>query len=362
MSDRKFTVEDGDEIVIRVPSGKKPHPVANLPTARKAMMRARRPDEFLPRRLKRGSINFYDLGQILVNGEFVDLPFSVSNVISAVSVYQPETNSYFLSFNHTDAAAQYPLMFDLIANVPLSEWRTKYKKIEYAEAFNYGIYYYFDIPGFDENKINASLDEWTEAGLKLNSGDDFLLTSLGAFLSVGLKNAYPDYKVTANFNFAADHVNLNLSKATDVFLIPMLGGGHGWTRPPNKSEQLFTGFHPISREMFLNRGWLNNKEPSYPSETEFYEIIEHFKSRPDSRRWLINTPDGSGGETAVEAFPFYISEVFLSMAGAIYPFTPIGTLQAVIMQGDAVFYCWKNAADAGAVDYASIFNYQAGFF
>lgn len=316
-------------------------------------------EDLIPRRRKvSGFVNFYDCGQRLVDGAWTDLPYFLNGGFTANG-----PNSAGIA-NFPD----WPLLLDVVKQVPFEDWRTHYRKITYETMVLYGL---ADVTsGF--TAIEVGYSKWTPQGYKIE-GSAFEIEGSASCYSMGL--GYNGvYKVTTTEDYNADPVALNLNGPTDVFLLPAISNKHGWTRPIRTRDGLvfqdvqdfWPNFAIVSRQRFLAGGWLKQEPPAadyqLPGYDDFLALLAEWEILGGPVYDYLNpstVPVSSD-------FPAIISEIFLIETKSIFgdrttfPFNPVGSLQAVVMQGNNIYYVWREGF-RNAIDYAVIINETYGY-
>ena len=292
------------------------------------------------RRKAEGFINFYDTGQIKIEGVWTDLEFNRDNGYTIETVLDSGYSEHYTI--PPFALADWNYLISQLKEVPLEQWKDTYRKIEFADAENYGLVDYRPSSDDSYNPLTTRYPNWTMQGLKPNTSERTQIVSFGLSLSAGFGDAY---KITSGDTFGAAEVSFDEKRGCDVFLIPHVGNARGFTRPDPYLEYLHTQYAIASREVFAGNYLKYNYTNPHPDLTLLNSIIDFFKSRPEAFRYLINVTDGTSSTGSTGAFPLTYDEIFLSMQsvyGAADGFeTEPGTLHAVIFQGDNFFYMWK---------------------
>lgn len=387
-----------DEIVIRVP--RKKSGITGDTNRRKGIISVRRRETDLPRRLKKGGINFYTFGLIKNSaGDYVDLDFSVLNYTTN---YPSAPN--ILSFT----AANWNSYRDLLLSVPAANFKNVYKKLGYESAERYGVDFVsgvlintpdilpiaransrLDVKG---NAIITS-DNWTDKGLKISSADkkNFGVTSFGAFLdfrvgkfkfSGGGTLVNPYFKVTPLPDYNADEIDFTLAENADIFLVPVptlkenvsfISGYESDYR--HRSEVLVGKFGLISQSFWLAKGedlgldysifsyyrpfpfHLNPPPPVSVSTAARTDYLNHIKSSPsplcyhyDYQNPAFPMLAGYYESRTIDSFPEYDNftiyrghnQSIFEAEGGLNPIILYnsGTLSAVIQQQNKTYYVW----------------------
>lgn len=348
-------IEEGEDAEVKAPQ---PNPV-NLGALPGYVPRRR----IFPRKTAKGFVTFYDLGQVKnTSGDWIDLPYRRLPAYSGTP------------FSATDWAN----LRDLILSVPIGDFETHYRKLEYAEAERYGLdivyEYYSDNPvrypvarngsrWIGETSEPVHSTKWTPQGLDLPSEHraNILFLNFGAFLvwHDNTNNTFPQFKFTNNPSYAAPAVPFTLAKDAKVFLVPKMenvyalstdGLGNGdWLIAPYRADTrsfwLPRNYQEIAYPMF---SWGGFEQELNPSDTDKLALLE------DIRLDAIEF-DGHGVHFPPSSFPRYHTFVDLSigLADAVNPQArwKEGTLMAVVKQETKAFYIW-NTVDNSNIAYA----------
>lgn len=365
MSEKKFTVKNGDEIIVRVSKGKRAAGAAakSAPRTRKGIIKTRRPPDALPRRLNAEVlVNFYDLGRIKNgNGDFIDLPYL------ALTGYRFNENNSFAGYDDFTTANWNALRDLLFVNDPAT-WAEKHPKLTYQTAERYGV----DLMAKGKQlsaarsgarqKIDSpdpvTSDKWTADGLKVPSGADLKLLTYSAFYRFDTADA-ANIKITNLPDYAAEAVEFSLSKATDVYLVPLVAAQFGdVTNSQGQPQKTLLAQHSImSRALFLDNADFQAATAKLSvfvmpvvftgvSSTAFLEtVLAFFKARPETVAYNQVT----GEFIPLEDFPSNAaySLLFDNISPAFNNVEPAlpraGTLLAVLKQNDNWFYVWAKA-------------------
>ena len=217
MNDRK-TVRPGDEIIIRIEQREKPISTATAQNAPKAMIRVRRPADFLPRRINGGGgINFYDLAQKKNGDGWATIPASIAKA---------EGDAFFDDFTDASKADLKTQTENQIFAVPFSEWKNVFFKIKKGDDFARLIRVRYDEHGAPAGNTLDALDRWENGGLRLSADEaatfGFVGEQSGLFASFGTSPpvlSQPDqlYKITAERRADASSVPFTPSRKTLCF-------------------------------------------------------------------------------------------------------------------------------------------------
>jgi hypothetical protein len=245
--------------------------ISKRPQPRPLVKGPRRGNEIIPVKRK-ALINFYDMGQILEDGEYVDIDFKTLNVdfVAGNNLADPPGHA-----TGTYGSTQANELRDLLLEVPIDQFEAKYKKLGYEEAEKYGVDVWVNnetIFPVARNESRTTLDgspiedsKWTPQGLKLDAvpNDIEFITGIGF---EPFSSNLAAYKITEEPSYEADPVTtFKLAKKANVFLVPMVvnTGGQALTFVGTSEEPrqtLFSAYSPVSRSV-----WLNVTDPSIPN-------------------------------------------------------------------------------------------------
>lgn len=351
--DKKYLIKKGKKVTIEIDrAGQKNQ--KHAPKIPKGLISSRRENDYQARRLSFGNINFYDCGQIKSGEVWLDIG------------WQKIPNWTFISSNTYLEVDELTLsdwqdLIDYLMLVSFEDFPATYRKLEYADAFRYGIQIY---NGTDFFSLAASNPKWTTSGLKVPlSSANFNLLAGSAFNTFGdISPTNISYKITSEFDYAAQAVSLSFNKPTDFFLVPMIICESATSRI--RFDGTLTGYlnyiyRPASRETFLDNPLLNAALPNpyftYRSlsgvpvpDTSliFDEILALLASRSGARHFKVGT-----GSAAVGDFPNG-DDIFFDGDGAAISTAdlidgakatvPEGGLLAFIKQGANWYYLWQS--------------------
>lgn len=232
MADRKFTIPDGDELIITVP-GKKPSGDSSAKLARrKGLIPPKRAHEILPRRLQKNGINFYDLGQFKdENGAWIDNDYTVVPGL-ALTNFHPDP-----VFSDPEAVVAALNAALLGAGAP--HLASRYRKISPSRGQIFGLRIigrYLNGEYWAEilNEQNPNFTE--EGGLRLTpeqlqsdlfeifcepAAGDFPQSALFWGLRTAESSVGLGYRVTASFDADAPPVNYRPTNSDTFFLCPL---------------------------------------------------------------------------------------------------------------------------------------------
>lgn len=361
-----------EEIIIKIksPDAAESENAPLPPRKKNGVLGESRNADYLPRRKKKdGFINFYDLGQILIEGEWKD-----SINLNIGYTYTPGTlgNAGTVNVNNFNTATGWAALKNIILATPFNDWRTKYRKIEYAPAKNY----YLQVSGDDEvdKLLDENFEKWSSNGLKLDDADSLRVKSSVAFLGVGFDDE-AKYKITASASADADAVNLSLNGGADIFLMPQIFARYGEsnlnTVPLAIDAKLLADYGSMSREEFLNQflftdaGYKSLFIPPFNITIRraenialFLDTVNYFKSRPNAAlfvRRVVNQSSGGEGFEPATSFPVPSAENYHFLKfysiNALHQnnFLNENALVAVVIQNNVSYYVWARAASIGII-------------
>lgn len=291
--------------------------------------------KYLPRR-KTGQITFYDPGQILSAGDWIDNSFAVTPVWVAVGETLIPIRSILVSdYTERDAAVLAP---------DRATWKTVFRKIaKNPQAINYDISVNWG-DGLSEGGEISTLHEWTPAGLALDAADlqhGFVISSGREFFEpvIVLNDPDPDnpagkIKVTETRDFAADPVTFPLNPKMDIFLMPALslagGESFGYSHIFNNGTVAFAAgvqqklnntYLTVPRQPLIDTGdapwsgsWARNSGATAAEYAAAYQAAVFHRSLPFARV-------RSGFDTF--APPNLVVVVWTSDPGSAFPYPTI---------------------------------------
>lgn len=270
MANKVFIVKKGGKITLLLAKPKSSTAASIVPFKSKGIVKQRRDADYLPRRIKKGSgINFYDLAQLknLTTGNFEDV-------------------EVFLDYG-TGASEALEILNSCL-EISQSEWKNRFKKIEYsqAEKYRFGVY----INNESEPEIISSSNaNFTGAGLKANtpsitrfrvegfqSGDDsfvFYESNVCGGLFPAIDTVFQ--KVTALPTASAEQVELNLNgnQPINVFLNQAVFTLHGFSNVADEGTGTFTSF---VQDFDIDTLWFQPANTTLPSSTS-RQLCSEFK-------------------------------------------------------------------------------------
>jgi len=333
-------------------------------SASSGIIAPRRENDYSPRRLKKSGIQFYDLGQILVGETWQDLDFRI------VPPLTEDPTDYFGNFE-IDMPEVFVQLQEKLFEIPLSEWKTKYRKLDYESAERYGLDVVFD----DDNSViypiarvgtrhqmidtNLEITEtnWTNKGLEITTAPvNFGVWAAQAFWSFRHFNT----KVTTVLNPLASSVSFTPSKNCNIFMVPRLCFEIGLGGDITTVGFSFLNGHiaPFSREHFLNNSTFAAKFP-YSLLCEFViedvateniadykaDLTAFLESRTGARHFR-----GTLGFESPSSFPtedvykIQFSPSVIESGGASGDTVKLteNALVAVVEQNGVFYYVWIN--------------------
>ena len=181
--------------------------------------------EYLPRRLKAQKyVNFYDIGQILFEGNWIDLPFYKSKPYSLAfsQVGSPVFGSVTKLLVDKFTAADFDDFYGEILGPAIGTWKSVYRRIAKSKSFApYAINY----NGFTLNGTfgsHTTIGEWTEDGLNVPAAPAAVSITGDAYCTFDTGNL-SDYKITTVPDPGAASASFVPGTAFDVYLVPKLG-------------------------------------------------------------------------------------------------------------------------------------------
>ncbi|MCD9186706.1 MAG: hypothetical protein LUM44_09745 [Pyrinomonadaceae bacterium] len=324
----------------------------------------RRENEYLPRRLQKSGIQFYDLGQILVGEVWQDLDF---RIVPPVVI----SSDVFSNFE-IDLGEVFFQLREKLFEVPISEWKTKYRKLDYESAERYGLDVIFDEDnsviypiartGTRKQMIDGETDitetKWTPKGLEITTAPvNFGVWSAQAFWSFRHFNT----KVTTTLNPLAPTVSFTTSKNCNIFMVPRLCFEIGLGGDTSTIGFSFLNGHiaPVSRELFLNNPVLAANHP-YSVLCEFVNesvaspdiaalkanLLEFLSDRAGARHFRGTVGfDSPSSFPTEDIFKIQFSASVIGSGGANSDIVKLSenALVAVIEQNGSFYYVWINS-------------------
>lgn len=354
MSEKKFIVNPGDEIVIRIPkkTNRNSSPAAppSPSPSKKAVLRSRPADDFLPRRLSPGGLlNFYDLGLMKnESGDFVDLDFVIS---------KPTTADNSLSIT-APTTADFEDLQNRFFETDLTEWKNTFYKIARTDATDYDLGLKIGDDA-DETILDETNEKWTADGLKVTKSLRRLrFDYLSAFYAFDTRSAA--IKITADPDYESAEVNLNVSKEANIFLVPTLAYQDVEIDLSPKTHILNRNWLIFSRARFKAMDFFKrtfSSSPFTPSDLDdINDWFDFLKTQPAARHLSLVSfmpPPGTVVETEPLAdLPAATDDEFLRIEAAIKSVsadqTFAGKLLAVVETPNKNYFIWAKAALSGS--------------
>lgn len=288
-------------------------------------MTGQRESDYPARRLS-GGITFYDLGMILVDGEYQDID---SQLIKDFSNMSGSGLPFPLPLTDADFAVRDALV---LANLETAvQIKTEYTEViaGYAE--------------FDDDfvSINEPSSVWTNKGLKTTQQQ---LAADEIRFVFGFARRYFDHivikgeqanKITAEYDYAADAADYDLQKNDKIYLVP--------TYCRSFLDEMFSnyeGFFNFIQQ--LNYFWLFFPRTPLLNGITADEIDG--KDLPNARvmRSTQTTFGGTFTNSAQSASAYVSDSTDSIFHQAPADSTREGFLVAIIKQGNQTFYVWKD--------------------
>lgn len=314
------------------------------------------------------AINFYDMGQILDGGDWVDIPFSIPNTITVTGTDVADRSLDFSEWEELE---------DYLFTADPADWKTTYRKLSYESAERYGldildnansVWYPVARNGSrysqDGSGLLVSGTKWTDKGLVVPAPlSDVHFVSFGAFTFFTSETFL--CRVTNTPSYAGTEVPFTLAKKANVFLVPDIRSLWSWV---DGSEVIFQR----DRQALQRSFWLDTVDSLH-----VYPLLSY---RDDGTGW-DNTTKGllydiirgngvaySGVGTAPtpyaeSSYPLggtgtdielMVSGNGLSNWEVVSLIRPEGTFLGAVEQNGQMFYFWNkdNLSGGSAVERA----------
>lgn len=367
--------------------GKRKRPAIHHP--KKGPLSIRRPNDFLPRRLRKGAVNFYDLGQVWNGSAWKDIDFHKLDDPGNIEVTGTTVNANFDRDGFsTEGAEHYHNLFrSKIFEIDPADWRTTYRKLTYEDAHKYGLRVKssYGFGGGTDYEVarpedcivdvfgNRSGDssKWKPEGLKVGPLSHFYVDSPQLFWF--FDNNPAKYTITNEPSPTADVVEFPaLSSNADIFLVPVIVNylGGVTVTPGVQADWIVSAYAPWSREFWLDRSVANkplglfnyglNQFRSPLDETEAAELLEHLRTKLIPREFA-QFSDGSitelsPGDVPSDVAPLRVQvnvnpdgapafKAFSTTNGLSSTFNR-GRLVGAVRQGGQMYYFWLGGTDA----------------
>jgi hypothetical protein len=377
---------------------------------RRGPLNVPRQTDYLKRRNNFRPVNFYDLGQYLDGSVWKDVPYG-DNVGHVVSVTDSGGTYDFWEVDDFTLSKWSDLYTSLLGIAPIANWKSKFRKIAYADGPKYGLSVYqgrgailtsSTVPNPANQLRPGTNPEWKPVGLK-PLASWMKLEALGG-LTLGFDtNDGVNYKITDTYDYSAPDAGLSFEDGADVFLIPQIFYGFaqqtGLAAVPTLTEaDLFGGWTIKSRDLWLEKtlrksgveypvfeGW-NTAIPTYDSAGAWMnsavsgaigdafatQIIDRLKAIPGARLWamhglvadnlrgfesLSNFPYGPSSNPNTTIYRLFNSEGgYAEWLGAVTAsrYDGAGLLCAVVVNSFGTRYIWRKATTDNFVDWTRL--------
>ena len=334
-----------------------------------------RPDDLIPRRRK-DSINFYDLGQIKIDGVFQTLDV---DFIPEVTIDGERDFEYLILSGDIDAMMEE--IEDIVFSVPFSDWKSKFYKIVKGDiSFEKTVRMNFDRGGTPVSDTLNNLPEWTSGGLSLSPTQlgDLIVSPDSVLYHRPLD--FTSYKVTSENDPDAEGVEFTPSGQMDIFIWPSVVVNSSTVQYRNGLHTFIDGSGTHSDEIMhseLLNGYALVFERGLTEELVgidydgtsyevFYDLTQMLKQLSASRgrhilRDFAESPpyDYSSILSALSPSSIPFSTIYTNTSGPTTPSTHVHnesfgvnltnlisdretpTLIAVIKKGPSWFYMWN---------------------
>lgn len=233
MAINDYKPKNGEEIRVKIIREGEGSDAGRTPKRRSsALLKATKPDDYLPRRLKTGAIRFFDLIRPVAGAEIF---------ASFTPVWTRPANSLAIGFaaiTEAEAGTLVNETVSLLLATAAGDWPATFERVRKGEVYERAILASYDIDGNPQAGDLSALDEWTEAGLKLPADSVADLQLTGSFLfdcTVDFGDL-SNFKITAEPSIDAPAVAFTPSPAMDIFLAPEIVFSSGNT-------QYYNGLH-----------------------------------------------------------------------------------------------------------------------
>lgn len=338
-----FKAKDGIEI--RIKRSIKPKAGSRVRQRPKGILTPRRKDDKRGRRLPGGLINFYDLGQIKISGEWATNPFFIAPTVEGVPLDGP--------FIRVLNAGDYTARDAELLEGGVGSLAGTYRKIArlHGDVFRLKV----SGTGFSVT-MTSSEEKWTDKGLELTadelSSDNFkVVGTIGDFdtniyfPTITLTGSSKD-KITSVFGNSAPAVEFSPKASDTYFLMP------SFVQPTGNTRFNFTG-PPENDTYNYDIGFTYQFCPRFPDDPD--KIIEasgiiNLGDLIAAWTLLVAQPSVKayrspqiGGDPYLSVSPGSTMPNELGGSGISYSpgFALLGTLLAIIKQGSNTFYVWR---------------------
>ena len=361
MADKVFKVKDGDEIIVRV--GRRTTAAeGKTERRRRGMIRTRLEDDYLPRRLSKKGVTFYDLGQIpQPDGTFLDMVYYVDK-----SFYDAGGQLNLGSLLHADIAALENFFINL-ADLGSHSRRIEQRHNNFFKlslAFDFGGVIDFETdPRFENGQLKLTAQE-SDAFGRLNTEHAnrvFIIWFNDPLARNKFTNA-PDYSAPGISPF-------KLQNGDKVYFVPLVNHSVGEVDivegGATTRHHLNYFYKVVPRQPYLRpAGTFYNENvldytsfilstPFVPNLPRLFKARDYAESFPEARmwKWTFNTPLPPT-PAPVNFLPSHIfpdTSTEPSVSGAILYSNNSsqardnyqGRLKAIIVRGGSRFYCWN---------------------
>lgn len=188
-------------------------------------------------------IRFYDMGWMLQDGVWQELPF----VDPEKSVAMGNDGTQFTNIDNDGSASLYAIRDELIFDIPKEEWPTTFKLIDESIGDDYTVFGFWNEGGGMLNSSNPDFNAgvWTPDGDFEYFGISYQVGYEAAYYGEG--SVYGHY-LTSEPDPNATPLTINLGKNFDVFILPRLIHFQGHMQLQRNVPPVFTeldrlGFH-----------------------------------------------------------------------------------------------------------------------
>lgn len=376
-----INVKNGDRITIQL-SSKSQKVQKSGQVRNRRPIRKKKGAKYEPRRLSPDrAIRFFDCGQILSGESYIDIPFSREGTLTGYPGDRPE---YVFTLSDFDALEDYLFL------TPLSQWASKYCRLDFEEGYKLAVDVDFKNPGsnlrsaakenqrYDINNDLTSGVGWSAAGMAQVPHSTFELFGYLGF------NSFPDgegYKVTSTRDYLAANIpGWTFPEKCDVFLLPKIitsavfySAGFYVDYSGSSYSDYWVAllpFAPVPRSLYAdriisilpepNRPWLNyftfiSACDNFSTDDQDYLLDNHLIT--GARAYQAHTISSvtTWSEIAVGSFPRAALEsnladgLFIMTAGFELDLPVLtstvellpGVLLAVVTSGSSEYYIWR---------------------
>lgn len=334
------------EIIVKIKrQSKNKQSAARKPRARRRAARLARPeDDYLPRRLSKKGINFYDLGQVLVGGVWKTLDYVV-----APPVTDPTLNPEIRPTIYADYAARDALFLD--ASGALAGNGRRIEKL-HGNLFKIKI----SGDGFAHYTDDQQDSAWTNNGLNLTAdelaADNFKVSSVTTLFGSEIQSFtfFPPLKlvgadknhITSIYNPEAEAVDFTPKNNDAYFLAPTLLRAEGLS--DKIAVVIKVGFvhavYPRFPDAPATRVSYNTPNQPLNSEAAFIQAAQILISIPEVK--AFERVGGTYAPYNPQNFPGSFESEYNAVIFYGLPSPPEKFLAAIIKRGDVLFYVWSD--------------------